>query len=112
MSVFRLTVPLFIGAVMFLGSSVQPNSSSPENRDQRYWRFLGPSGVPDGEGFNGSAVSISGRITSLVIDRTLSSGPVLFAGAANGGVWRSRDFGRNWEATSDFEESLAIGALA
>ena len=54
--------------------------------------------------------NIGGRITSLVVDPRNED--VVYAGAAEGGVIRSRDGGQSWQPVFDFEASLAIGALA
>lgn len=54
--------------------------------------------------------NINGRIKSIAMHPTNSD--ILFAGAANGGVWRSADGGASWRALWKFEGSLAIGAIA
>jgi len=51
---------------------------------------------------------VGGRITSLVQAPDGS----WFAGAADGGVWRSRNQGQTWTAVFDSMPSLSIGALA
>ena len=61
------------------------------------WECLGP--------FN-----VAGRTTSLVAHPT--DHELLFAGAANGGVWRSKDGGGSWEWSWAKWASPAIGALA
>src|SRR5438034_213341 len=54
--------------------------------------------------------NVSGRLTSLAVDPRDSM--CLFVGAAGGGVWRSKDGGRNWETRWDKLASLNIGSLA
>lgn len=54
--------------------------------------------------------SINGRVKSLAGHPT--NGNILYAGAANGGVWRSTDGGVSWRTSWVFQESLAIGGLA
>ena len=54
--------------------------------------------------------NINGRIKSLAIHPT--NGNILYAGAANGGVWKSTDAGDTWRALFTFENSMAIGAIA
>lgn len=84
--------------------TVQPTRKS--------WRYLGPSGIPDGEGFNGSRVPVSGRVTSLAVIGQPGRGSFLLVGSALGGVWRSEDLGRTWRDTFDRDVPHAIGALA
>ncbi|MEM7132650.1 MAG: hypothetical protein AAF702_40485 [Chloroflexota bacterium] len=64
-------------------------------------------------GFNWISIgprNINGRIKCLAIHPT--NGSILYAGAANGGVWKSTNRGQSWQPTMHDEESLAIGALA
>ena len=51
---------------------------------------------------------VSGRMTSLA---ATPGGGTLFAGAADGGVWKSTDGGQHWTPTFDKEATLSIGAL-
>ncbi len=37
---------------------------------------------------------------------------VIFLGGANGGVWRTKDFGKSWTPLTDHQSSLSIGSLA
>lgn len=55
-------------------------------------------------------VNIGGRITDMVVDP--SDGDTVYAGAAEGGVFRSYDGGQSWTAIFDQMPTLAIGALA
>lgn len=52
---------------------------------------------------------VTGRLTSIDIDPVESA---IYVGAAQGGVWRSRDNGANWSSLSDSMASQAIGSLA
>jgi hypothetical protein len=54
--------------------------------------------------------NINGRIRCLAVDPT--NGNVVYAGAADGGVWKTTDGGQSWRALTDDQDSLAIGALA
>jgi hypothetical protein len=69
-----------------------------------------PAGYTDPlESNNGAGFGlVGGRITSLVQAPDGS----WFAGAADGGVWRSRNQGQTWTAVFDSMPSLSIGALA
>ena len=59
------------------------------------WKQEGPSNV-------------GGRITALDVD---NQNNIIYAGAAAGGVLRSKDNGVSWEFLTDFAPSLSIGAL-
>jgi hypothetical protein len=55
-------------------------------------------------------VNVSGRVSCIAIhpatpDRVL-------CGAANGGVWESRDRGASWAPRTDYATTLAVGAVA
>lgn len=55
-------------------------------------------------------VNIGGRITD--VEMHSSNMDVVYAGAANGGVWKSVDGGREWESIFDEALSLSIGDIA
>jgi hypothetical protein len=50
---------------------------------------------------------VSGRMTALAAAPT----GALFAGAADGGVWKSTDGGQHWTPMTDKQNTLSIGAL-
>ncbi len=54
--------------------------------------------------------SSAGRVTSLAVDPRNPS--TIFAGAAEGGVWKTTDGGQTWTPLTDLMPSLAIGSLA
>ncbi len=56
------------------------------------------------------ARNINGRIRSLAVHPT--NGAIIYAGAAEGGVWRSTDAGLSWYPLMQYEDSVAVGALA
>jgi photosystem II stability/assembly factor-like uncharacterized protein len=74
------------------------------------WVQLGPTSIPFGQTTSRSRVLVTGRVTTIVVDK--SDPNIIYIGAAQGGVWKTIDAGRNWMAKSDSAESLAIGALA
>lgn len=74
------------------------------------WTPIGPTTIPNGQALSGGDVSVSGRVTALVVDPT--NGNNVYLGTAQGGVWRSLDGGTNWSSIFDNAQSLAIGALA
>ena len=67
------------------------------------WASLGPSSIPI---FGGSG----GRVTAIAVDPTNSN--TIYAGAAQGGVWKTVNGGGSWMPLTDGECSLAMGALA
>ncbi|MCW2691966.1 MAG: hypothetical protein JWM67_570 [Mycobacterium sp.] len=74
----------------------QPYDAQPKGYTDPLWSNVGT-------GFG----VVSGRITALATDRG-----VLFAGAADGGVWASADAGGVWQPLTDDAPTLSIGALA
>ena len=69
--------------------------------------------APVGPGCNWLSVgprNINGRIKSLAAHPT--NNQILYAGAANGGVWKTTDGGQSWLPKMHDEASLAIGAVA
>ena len=86
------------------------SSQLPEDEKDYNWLQVGPTCIPSGQTDTYDRVLVSGRITSIVVHPT--NPDVLFIAAAQGGVWKSTDGGRNWKPMSDKQDSLAIGALA
>ena len=74
-----------------------PYNAEPSNYTDPFWSNIGA-------GFS----LVGGRVTALV---TTAHGD-WFAGAADGGVWRSNDQGQNWTPVFDSMPTLSIGALA
>jgi len=73
------------------------------------WTPLGPLVIPNGQTYSAARVNVSGRITAIAID---PSAPLtIYAGSAQGGVWKTTDGGANWAPMSDNQASLAIGAV-
>ena len=68
------------------------------------WRALGPDRVTSG----GSVTA--GRVSVVAIDPDDSD--VIYAGGAQGGVWKSTDAGASWSPLTDQECSLAMGHIA
>src|SRR5205823_1529066 len=61
------------------------------------------------EPYSGNA-PVSGRITAIANNPTNSQ--VAYAGAADGGVWKTVDDGVSWTPIFDQQPSLSIGSLA
>lgn len=54
--------------------------------------------------------AMSGRITAITVDPNHPS--VIYAGAASGGVWRSKGGGTDWEPIFDKAPTQAVGSIA
>jgi hypothetical protein len=65
------------------------------------WRSIGPTTINNG--------AAAGRVTAVAVDPMQSD--IVYAGGAQGGVWRSLDAGGTWTALGDNQCSLAIGSL-
>lgn len=69
-----------------------------------------PQYIDPTSGFSNSGAGdrwVSGRMTALAA----APNGTLFAGAADGGVWKSADGGQHWTPMSDTQATLSIGAL-
>ena len=82
----------------------EAQASTSFSDDGLAWYNLGPS--PIRERFDVQA----GRVSAIAVD-PFDQGHWLL-GAAQGGIWESKDYGVNWDPRSDNQASLAIGALA
>ncbi len=75
------------------------------------WVNLGPSPILGGQiGATPNARPVSGRISYVAVDPSDASRWLV--GAAQGGVWETRDAGLSWTAMTDDQDSLAMGAIA
>ena len=74
------------------------------------WVQMGPMAIPNGQTYSSARVLVSGRVTAIVVDPTDSN--IVYAGTAQGGVWKTSDGGATWTPQNDNNVSLAIGALA
>jgi hypothetical protein len=69
-----------------------------------------PQYIDPTSGFSNSGAGdrwVSGRMTALAA----APDGTLFAGAADGGVWKSTDGGQHWSPVTDTQATLSIGAL-
>ena len=69
------------------------------------WTPVGPGPV-----IVSPTVAYVGRIISIAFDPTNPN--TIYVGTANGGVWKTTNRGVAWSPKSDYQNSLAIGALA
>ena len=65
------------------------------------WRSIGPTTI------NGGAAA--GRVTAIAVHPTQNN--IVYAGGAQGGIWKSTDGGDSWAAISDGQCSLAVGSI-
>ena len=73
------------------------------------WIPLGPNPIPNGQTLTVST-PVSGRTISIAVHPTNPN--IVYAGAAQGGLYRSTDGGTTWTPLMDNALSLAIGAIA
>src|SRR5215211_6399 len=66
------------------------------------WTPLGPGTI------NNTAAA--GRVTAIAIHPTVPS--TIYAGGAQGGVWKTVDAGGSWTPLTDAQCSLAVGSIA
>ena len=100
-----------LAGIRQIAQITEPTSRQiPEDGEDYNWLQLGPTCIPSGQTDTYDRVLVSGRITSIVVHPTNPN--IVYVAAAQGGVWKTTDGGRNWKATSDNQISLAIGALA
>ncbi|HWQ32313.1 MAG TPA: hypothetical protein VNQ79_05475 [Blastocatellia bacterium] len=78
------------------------------------WTPLGPAPIGQGQTFGNPRVAVSGRVSTIIPDPGYNgtTNQTVYLGAAQGGVWRSRDGGATWTPMTDDQPSLAMGALA
>lgn len=69
------------------------------------WTSIGPQPVD-----NFGALVSSGRVAAVAVDQTNDN--IVYAGAADGGVWKTTDGGQTWTAITDQQASLAVGSIA
>lgn len=80
------------------------------------WTALGPQPIPNGqtEPANAAGISltqapVSGRLTAVAIDPTDPN--TAYVGAAQGGVYQTRDGGTTWTPLMDGADTQAVGSL-
>ena len=88
-------------ALPLVGGAWSEVTSKPYDSDAQGYRD------PVFSNSGGGAGLVSGRMSALAID-----GATVWAGAADGGVWKSTDGGAHWTATFDGQSSLSVGAIA
>jgi photosystem II stability/assembly factor-like uncharacterized protein len=94
-----------------------PDSPAPPAFPGCNWTPVGASVVANGQiaetagaGSTGRTAPISGRVTAIALDPNDPDNTV-YIGTAQGGLWKTTDGGSLWEPRTDFQFSLAIGAV-
>ncbi len=80
---------------------------------EQAWRPLGPYSIPHGQSYGqgaGSRPPVSGRIVAIAVDP--GNAKHILIGSGAGGVWETKDGGKNWQPRTDDQPSLSIGAIA
>jgi hypothetical protein len=74
------------------------------------WQPIGPAPMVGGQTPTAPRLPspVSGRISALAID---AQDGVIFAGGAQGGVWRSSNSGVTWQALTDNLATLSVGTI-
>jgi uncharacterized protein (TIGR03437 family) len=70
------------------------------------WKLIGPQPIA----YSSNGFITSGRITALAVDPR--GNDTVYAGAADGGVWKTTDGGTTWVPLTDDQPSLSIGSVA
>ncbi|HVF31125.1 MAG TPA: VCBS repeat-containing protein [Pyrinomonadaceae bacterium] len=73
------------------------------------WKPLGPAPIPNGQTV-GRSDPVSGRTVALAIHP--SNPNIVYAGTAQGGLYRTLDGGSTWKPLLDSAQSLAAGSVA
>ena len=76
----------------------------------RRWVNIGPRPLENSERRNSLRNAVSGRVADVAVDPEDSRHWLI--GAAQGGIWETRDGGDTWEPRTDDMPSLAMGAIA
>jgi len=71
------------------------------------WSSIGPTPTT-----GGVFSPVTGRITTIAVDPSDTTGNTVLIGGAQGGIWRSTDAGVTWTAVGDQNASLAMGSIA
>ena len=80
---------------------------SPQGAVTSTWASIGPT--PSTGGFFSP---VTGRIMTIAVDPSDTTGNTVLIGGAMGGIWRSTDAGASWTAVGDQNASLAMGSIA
>ena len=77
---------------------------------QAGWTEIGPNPIPNAQVQTGASTAASGRTVAIAIHPTDAN--IVYAGTAQGGLYRTTDGGATWTPMLDNALSLAIGSVA
>lgn len=103
----RRTKGVFMNRFAAAKSARIPGFQNVPALSQTQWTSIGPQ--PTASSFFGN---VSGRVTALVVDPCDATGNTIYAGAAQGGVWKTTNGGTNWTPMTDSQLSISSGSLA
>jgi len=92
-----------------LGNSLSGSNANPQQItiNMSSWTPVGPQ--PTSSVFFGQT---SGRVNALAVDPCDSTGNTIYAGGAQGGVWKTTNGGSTWAPLTDAQLSISTGAIA
>src|SRR6267154_2778708 len=89
-------------------AEVAPKSLlTPQGAITSAWASIGPT--PTTGGFFSP---VTGRVMTIAVDPSDTTGSTALLGGAMGGIWQSTDAGAHWTAVGDQNASLAMGFIA
>jgi len=94
----------------YLAVGQQMATAGPGAGPTPQWSPLGPLTIPNGQTYGASRVNVSGRVAAIAIDP--NNAAHVLVGAANGGVWESKDRGASWAPRTDYAPTTTVGAIA
>ncbi|MEO7325205.1 MAG: hypothetical protein ABIW82_10300 [Dokdonella sp.] len=94
-------------------TTIAARGATPSNSGHNEsWESIGPAPITLGQtptaATDASRSPVSGRVSSLAIDAIDNA---VYAGGAQGGVWRTLDNGTSWTPLTDYLGSLAVGVI-
>src|SRR6266404_7816587 len=89
------------------------DKTAPAAPVQQGWRPLAPFSIPHGQTYGkgtGRKPPVAGRVVAVAVDPGNANHVLI--GSGSGGVWETKDAGKNWQPRTDDQPSISIGAIA